>query len=149
MNKIRIKYGENEIEIEGTDDFIKEQLELFYERIKFTNSSFSPASLKEELLKEETKPKSKKIPSPAEYYRSKGRTDGISQLLIFAKYLELYRNKTEFSRADINNLAKEAKLAKDIHGQYFSNAVKQGLLRQISKGKYSLTLSAEELIASM
>jgi hypothetical protein len=90
-----------------------------------------------------------KVPSPAEFYKSKGRTDGISKLLIFAKYLELYKDITTFSRSEINQLAKEAKLSKDVHSQYFTNAVKQGLIRPHTGNKYSLTLSAEEVLASM
>jgi len=45
-------------------------------------------------------------------------------------------------------LAKEARLSRDVHAQYFSNAVKQGLLRSLGAGRYSLTLSAEELFAN-
>jgi hypothetical protein len=72
----------------------------------------------------------------------------VSQLLIFAKYLEQYENLSDFTGKDINRVAKEAKLAKDIHPQYFTNAVKQGLLRKQGQ-RYSLTLSAEETLASM
>lgn len=150
MNRIRIKHSENEIEVEGNDDFIKQQLESFYKKIEIAQTSIPPISLKKELLKkEDTKKDTGKIPSPAEFYRAKGKNDGISQLLIFGKYLELYKNQTEFTKSNINSLAKDTKLPKDIHSQYFTNAVKQGLLRSHAGGKYSLTLSAEEVIASM
>jgi hypothetical protein len=69
--------------------------------------------------------------------------------LIFGKYLEEFRGQADFSRQDINKIAAEAKTSKDIHGQYFSNAVKQGLLRSVGRGRYSLTLSAEEALAGM
>lgn len=89
--------------------------------------------------------------TPAEFYqqKAKGKTDGISKILIFGKYLEEFRSISEFSRQDINDLAKEAKLAKDIHTQYFTNAVKQGLLRSHGRSRYSLTLSAESIISAM
>ena len=90
-----------------------------------------------------------KAQTPAEFFKSKGKADGISQILIFGKYLEEYRNMSEFSQADINKVVKEAKLPKDIHGQYFTNAVKQGLLRSHGGGKYSLTLSAESVLSAM
>ncbi len=148
MTKIRLRHGDNEIELEGSAEFIKEHLESFYERLGLIGTGISAPQLKKAVGAAPPK-KPKKALSPAEFYRSKGKTDGVSKILIFAKYLELYRDKTEFSRADINKLAKEVKLSKDIHSQYFTNAVKQGLLRSLSGAKYALTLSAEEVIASM
>ena len=87
--------------------------------------------------------------TPAEYYKAKGKTDGVSQILIFAKYLEEFEGVSEFKRKDINDLTKKAKLSKDVHTQYFTNAVKQGLLRSHGGSQYSLTLSAESLLAAM
>lgn len=147
MSKIRICHGDNEIEMEGSDEFIEKYLKSFYERIGFSQTKNIPL-LKETLLKV-TEKGDKEAPTPAEFYKVKGKTDGISQILIFGKYLEKYRDKAEFSPSDINQLVAEAKLPKDIHGQYFSNAVKQGLLRSHPGGKYSLTLSAEEVIGSI
>jgi hypothetical protein len=149
MNKIRIRHGDNELELEGTDSFIKKQLEAFYSRIGLAQSAQPTRKLKQVLIESSNPTKSTAIPAPAEYYKSKGRTDGISQVLIFARYLEEYQKETEFTQAKVNAIAKEAKLSKDIHSQYFTNAVKQGLLRAHPGGKYSLTLSAEELLASM
>jgi hypothetical protein len=110
----------------------------------------SRRSIKDQLLEPDapsTSPSGKK-PTPAEFFRDKGKSDGLSTVLIFGKYLEDYEGRSEFSRGDINRLAKEARLSKDIHAQYFTNGVKQGLLRK-SGQRYSLTLSAEEVLASM
>ena len=148
MTKIRIRHRDHEIEVEGSDEFIKKHLDDFYERI----GSFptAPSSkLKEDILELNPEKKVGKAPTPAEFYQSKGKTDGISQILIFGTYLEKYKNVSMFKRQDINELAKEAKLAKDVHAQYFTNAVKQGLLRSHGQGKYSLTLSAEKVISTM
>ena len=149
MAKVRIRHGENEIEVEGSDAFIAKQLDAFYERVQPAQGVTAPATLKKDIQSSASKRTSGKIPTPAEFYRSKNRSDGVAQVLIFAKYLEDYRNKQEFTRPDINAIATEAKLSKDIHSQYFTNAVKQGLLRSISSGKYSLTLSAEDALAAM
>ena len=149
MGKIRVRHGDNEIEIDGSDAFIKKQLAGFYERIASARFETLPTSLKREIQASASKKSSGKQQTPAEFYRSKNRTDGISKIIIFSKYLEDYRGKSEFSRQDINGIAKEARLAKDIHAQYFTNAVKQGLLRNLGHGKYSLTLSAEEVLAAM
>jgi len=149
MAKIRIRHGEDEIELEGEDNFLEKQLKDFYERIEKKLPDKKRHTLKNDLIKPPPKRPTGKEPTPAEFYRSKKRTDGISKLLIFAKYLEEYRDISEFTPRDINNLAKDVKLPKDIHAQYFSNAVKQGLLRSHGSSKYSLTLSAEEALASM
>ena len=149
MSKVRIRHGENEIEVEGSVDFIAEHLKTFYERIHLIPSVPSSASLKKEIQASASKKPTGKVFAPAEFYRNKNRTDGVAQVLIFGKYLEEFRNKTEFTRSDINAVAKEAKVSKDIHGQYFTNAVKQGLLRGLGSGKYSLTLSAEDALAVM
>ncbi|HHI80491.1 MAG TPA: hypothetical protein ENK02_10975 [Planctomycetes bacterium] len=148
MSKLRVRHGENEIEIDGSDQFIKKQLEAFYARIGPVAAITSPATIKQQLLDEPSGPKKGKAPTPAEFYKSKGKKDGLSQLLIFARYLEEFEGKAEFTPGDINKLVKDAKLSKDIHPQYFSNGVKQGLLRKHGR-KYSLTLSAEEVLASM
>lgn len=149
MNKLRVKHGDNEIEIEGTDDFIKAQLAEFYAKVQEAGTRLPSSKIKHDILETPAKPPAGKEPSPAEYYRQKGREDGISQILILGKYLEEYRGMSEFSREDVNNLGKEARLSKNIHSQYFTNAVKQGLLRSHGRGKYSLTLSAESVISSM
>jgi hypothetical protein len=148
MNKISIRHGEHEIEIEGTDKFIKDQLAEFYSRMKDMTTRVSASKIKQDILEPIPKAVGKE-PTPAEFYREKGREDGISQILILGHYLEKYRGASEFTREEINKLGKEARLSKNIHGQYFTNAVKQGLLRAQGRGKYSLTLSAESALANM
>lgn len=151
MNKIRIRHGENEIEVEGENKFIQKQIEEFYKKIASLPSRITPTSLKQEILEPISKVSSARHMTPAEFYnlKSKGKTDGITNILIFGKYLEEFRGISEFSRQDINELASKAKLSKDIHTQYFTNAVKQGLLRSHGRSRYSLTLSAESVVATM
>jgi len=148
VSKIRVRHGDTEIELDGSDAFISKYLEQFYQRIDIGRSSVSATTIKKELLEPPAKPRQGKQLTPAEFYKSKGKDDGISQVLIFGKYLEEFEGMSEFSQADVNKAAEQAKLSKDIHGQYFTNAIKQGLLRKRGK-KYSLTLSAEEVLASM
>lgn len=151
MGKIKLKHGTHEIELEGDDAFIESQLKAFYDRIG-AGSLAAPApqiTPTQILTPAPATVSAGPPPAPAEFYRlkNKGKSDGITQLLIFAKYLDAYRSKSEFSQKDINAVVKEARLSKDIHGQYFSNAVKQGLLRSLGSGRYSLTLSAEEILS--
>lgn len=148
MSKIRIRHGEHEIELDGSDQFVATHLEQFYDKIGVVTGKPPRASLKQQLLDERAPSTPGKTPTPAEFYRSKGKTDGLSQLLIFARYLEEFQGKSEFSPGEVNQVAKDAKLSRNIHPQYFANAVQQGLLRKHGR-KYSLTLSAEEVLASM
>jgi hypothetical protein len=148
VSRIRVRFGDNEIELEGADDFIKRYLEQFYARAAGGHSISPKPAIREQLLSPAaTARATAKAPTPAEFFRQKGKTDGVSQILVFGKYLEQYCGKPEFTPKDVNAVAKEAKLAKDVHPQYFSNAVKQGLLRKQGQ-YYSLTLSAEELLAA-
>ena len=146
MGRVRVRHGDNEIEVDGSDAFVKKQLEQFYARLGDVAAVGTKAPIREQLLAPASSAKSgDKHPTPAEFYKQKGKTDGVSQVLVFGKYLEQFRDKPEFTRKDINAVAKEAKLSKDIHFQFFTNAVKQGLLRKQGQN-YSLTLSAEELL---
>ena len=148
MGKIRLRHGEDEIEVEGTDQFLQKQIESFYVRIGLASGTTVPTGIKQKLLGSEKPGKPAKAPSPAEYYKAKGKTDGVAKILILGKYLEQFENMSEFTRKDVNRVAGEAKFPKDIHPQFFTNAVKQGLLRKQGQ-KYSLTLSGEEVLASM
>ncbi|MCX6639571.1 MAG: hypothetical protein NTW14_03695 [bacterium] len=148
MGKLRIRYSENEFEAEGDEKFIELHMKRFYEKIEGSSTQHSTTK-SDELEDAPPKIPEGKIPTPAEFYKAKGKTDGLSQILVFGKYLELYRMISEFTKLDINGIAKEVKLSKDIHSQYFTNAVKQGLLRSHGQGKYSLTLSAEKILSAL
>jgi len=147
MSKIRIRHGEDEIEVEGSDSFIKKQLDSFYQRVPVLPTG-PPATLKKDIQAATDKKTPGRLPTPAEFYKAKNPRGGVSQILVFGKYLEEYRGKPEFTPQEINQIAGEAKL-KNIHGQHFTNAVKQGLLRSRERGKYSLALSAEDVLAAM
>ena len=147
MSKIRVRHGEDEIELEGSDDFISARLTAFYEQLpKLTAAPPEQDGTRSAILRPAAS--KHKAVTPAEFYRSYGApTDGVSQILVFAKYLEDIEGRSEFAIADVNLAAKNARLAKNIHSQYFSNAVRDGLLRRDQKGLYSLTVSAEERLS--
>ena len=149
MSKVHIRHGDNEIEVEGSDAFIKKQLDGFYARVHQVQPVSAPATLKKDIQDSASKKPVGKALTPAEFYKSKNRTDGVAQILIFGKYLEEYRGIAEFTRSEVDAVTGNAKISKRIHSQYFTNAVKQGLLRSLGGGKYSLTLSAEDALAAM
>ncbi|MFA5866765.1 MAG: hypothetical protein WC891_02200 [Actinomycetota bacterium] len=151
MSRVWLRYGDNEIEVEGTDAFVKTYIEEFHSRISKERGDVVKPELKESIYKASSTEKPKqKAPTPAEYFKTKGsKADGISRVLIFGKYLEEFKAKSPFKQSDINDIAKEARLAKNIHAQYFTNAVQRGLLRAHGKGAYSLTLSADEYLSKI
>jgi hypothetical protein len=151
MEKIYIKHGEHEIIIESDNkDFITSNLSSiyqFYSHIEKTNLP-TPKEIKKQLI-DHKKIKHNHKPTPAEYYREMNPSSGKEKLLVFAKYLDEYESISQFTSQDINRIAEEVKLPKNIHTQYYTDGVRQGLLRQHGSGKYSLTLSAEDIIEKM
>jgi len=138
------KVGDQEIEVEGDDAFIQKQLKVFFERL-----GYHPQSASRDLpSKIVAGAKSGKVLSPAEYYRQKNPNGGTETLIVLAKYLDEFRNKSDFTKKDIKTIAQEAKLS-TIHGQYYANAVKQGLLRSVGRGTYGLSISGEDIVAAM
>lgn len=144
--RVRYKVGDHEIEVEGSGKFIKQQLKEFFARVRSPGGQRPMAAELPEKIAEAAR--KGKAPSPAEFVRAKQPRSGTEQLIVLAKYLEDYRSISEFRRSDINKIAGEAKI-RDIHSQYYSMAVKQGLLRTVGTGKYSLTLSGEDAVLSM
>ncbi|SRR5229473_690495 len=138
------KVGDHEIEVEGDNAFIQKQLKLFFERL-----GHRPQSVSKDLpSKIVAVAKSSKILGPAEYFRQKSPNGGTETLIVLGKYLDEFRNKSEFTRKDINAVAREAKLS-PIHAQYYANAVKQGLLRAIGRGTYGLSITGEDAVGAM
>jgi hypothetical protein len=146
---VRFRFGESEVEIEGDPKFIDKYLKTFWDRLGGRPVEAAPSSKHVDWPAQiAASAKGKKAPSPAEFYREKNPDSGTETLIVFAKYLEDYRSQPEFKPADINKVAKDAKV-KDVHSQYYTYAVKQGLLRPVGKGKYALTLSGEDVVTAM
>jgi hypothetical protein len=144
MGKIRLRHGDSEIELEGDEGFIERQLADFYSRFKINPTSVRSAP---RLLQATAKHgQVTKDSTPAEYLKVHAdlNVNGVMQLLLLGRYLEEVREKADFTPSDINQIAKEAKLPRDIHTQRFIDAVGAGLLRSDS-GRYSLTSSAQEI----
>jgi hypothetical protein len=143
--RVRLRLGENEIEVEGDEKFVEAQVQRFIKRMGGTTTSTPPPDLPAKIV---AAAKPTTAPAPAEYYRQKKPKGGTETLLVLAKYLEDFRSQNQFSVTEINRLAAEAKI-KDVHTQYFTRAVQQGLTRSVGKSKYALTISGEDAVVSM
>lgn len=149
QQRVRWRLGDNEIEIEGTDAFISNQLKAFFEKVSAgPKLSSLPSNLPSQIATAARTTVAGQAPSPSEYLRQKTPQGGTETLVVLAKFLTDFRGAEEFSVLEINKLAKEARL-KDVHNQYFTMAVQQGLLRTGGKGKYAITLSGEDAVAGM
>lgn len=149
-NRIKVRVGENEIELEGDAKFIEAQLAKFYEKIGATLAKSASAPTPESgLVQSKVKwATPTRDLSPAEFLRRALPKGGTEQLLALGHFLEQNRAAKDFDQKEIKALCQEAKL-RDIHGQYFTLAVKQGLLRVSTKGRYALTLTGEDAVTRM
>jgi hypothetical protein len=138
------KIGDNEIEVEGDNAFIAKQLQTFFDRLDRTPQS-STRDLPSKIV---AVAKSGKVLGPAEYFRQKSPNGGTETLIVLGKYLDEFRNKSEFTPKDIKAIALEGKIP-NIQGQYYINAVKQGLLRSLGRGTYGLSIRGEDAVAAM
>ena len=146
IQKVRYKIGDQEIEIEGSEKFVKQQLREFFARAgTSTGQQPSRIALPDKIA---AAARAGKAQSPTEFFRSKQPRSGTEKLIVLAKYLEDHRSVVEFKPTDINKLAREARIP-DIHPQYYTTAIKQGFLRTVAKAKYSLTLTGEDAVLSM
>lgn len=142
-NRVRFKFGDSEVEVEGNDEFIEKKLTDFFSRIGKDSGALT--NLPQKII---AAAKSSKALSPGEFVREKSPKGGTATLLVLAKYLEDLSGTQSFRQKDINKLAAQAKL-KDVHGQYFTLAVQQGYLRTLGRSGYALTITGEDVVAGM
>lgn len=148
-NRIKVRVGESEIELEGDSKFIEAQLAKFYESINRSAQQAAMMTGPTESVQSKVKAATPtRELSPAEFLRKVSPKGGTEQLLALGHYLETNRGLKDFSQQEVKTLCGEAKL-KDLHGQYFTLAIKQGLLRSSSKGRYALTLTGEDAVSKM
>jgi hypothetical protein len=145
--RFRLKLGDAELEVEGEKEFVQAQIDKFSAMVETKPRVIHgvESKLPEKIVAEA---KSGKSLAPAEWVRQKAPKTGTEQLVVLGKYLEEHRGQPDFGAAEINKIAGEARL-KNIHGQYFTYATQQGLLRQTGKGRYALTLTGEDLVLAM
>ena len=149
-NRIKVRVGDCEIELEGEAKFIEKELAKFYERASAQNmrSVQIGTAVGESVQSRVNAATPTKDLSPSEFLRRAAPKGGTEQLLALSHYLEQNHGVKDFSKQEVRALCSEAKL-KDLHPQYFILAVKQGLLRGTAKGRYALTLTGEDAVSKM
>ncbi|MBI5765181.1 MAG: hypothetical protein HZA51_16830 [Planctomycetes bacterium] len=149
-NRIKVRVGDSEIELEGDAKFIESQLTKFYQKIgtQQPNDSLRTSIATDSVQSRVKAATPTKEMSPAEFLRRVAPRGGTEQLLALAHFLEQNRDAKDFSQQEVRTLCGEAKL-KNLHGQYFVLAVQQGLLRSTAKSRYALTLTGEDAVSKM
>lgn len=86
--------------------------------------------------------------SPAEFLRKVKPDGGLQTLIALCYYLDNYLRETSFTQKRLRELAVAAKI-KDIHPQYFTRGVREGMLADAGDRAYRLTQSGEDLVVSL
>ncbi len=136
--RFRVRLGDAELEVEGDRAYIEERLQWFLTHIAGNNARVRAAR----------KDDQQKPSSPAEFIRQKRPSGGKETLLVLAYYLEHFEEMAAYTQQQVNDAAGRAK-TKSIHSQYFTTAVKEGLLRNADRGAYALTLSGEDFVTAL
>jgi hypothetical protein len=144
MERLRLKIGDCELEVEGEQAFIDKHLAGFEQRI--TGLSSKKESLDPAPRKAVQATDGRRL-SPAEFYKRKRPDGGTKTLVVLASYLRDHRGQANFKRSDISALCEEVRI-KPIHGQYYTLAVQQGLLMEVDGG-LTVTLTGDELVEGM
>jgi hypothetical protein len=145
MEKLRLRVGEYELEVEGEQAFIEKHLAAFDQRI--TGALGGKDQLAQSIQKKTPQRVESRVLSPAEFYKQKRPDGGTKTLVVLGTYLRDQRSQANFRRADINSLCEEVRI-KHVHPQYYTLAVKQGLLMGTENG-FSITLTGDELVERM
>ena len=131
--RLRLKIGENEIEIEGDKAFIKQYLNSLLDKLDSPKAPGQRIDGHKPTQQIETmSDKAKKTLAPDEFVRQRNPKGGTEKLIVLAKYLEDYEKLNEFKSKDINRISRLAKIGK-IDAAYYPLAVKQGLLNKIKR----------------
>jgi hypothetical protein len=141
MEKLRLKIGDHELEVEGEQSFIEKHLAAFDQRI--AGLAVKKATVREEFKRSVQGVEGRTL-SPAEFYKQKRPDGGTKTLVVLGSFLRDYRKQATFKRGDINALCEEVRI-KHIHGQYYTLAVQQGLLME-ADGGFTVTLTGDELV---
>jgi len=145
MEKLRLKVGDYELEVEGEQAFIEKHLAAFDQRI----ASFVAGKEQfGETPRKTVQRTDNRSLSPAEFYKQKRPDGGTKTLVVLGSYLRDYRGQATFRRSDINTICEEVRI-KHIHAQYYTLAVQQGLLMEAEGGGLSVTLTGDELVERM
>jgi hypothetical protein len=107
---MRIRVGENELEVTGPSDFVKKQIDHFIELNKTAqllpqNKPKTSASLSVE--KARTEQKTISLP---QFFRKTGVRTDVDRTLVAGYYLETYKSSENFTASEVTKTIRDAKI---------------------------------------
>ena len=147
MSKIHIRVGDIEIEFEGSEEFIKEQIPDLLHEIAELKAPFIIEEEAEEMSPDEHQ---KFVDlSVATIAEKIGVKTGKELVVAAAAYLTFVKNRPSFHRREILNVMKEAShhyqknYSKNL-SRYLQQLLREGVLNQTSSGIYALSAAARK-----
>lgn len=146
MSKIRIRVGDLEIEFEGSEDFIKEQIPEILQDAADIKVSSSVQTTEEEIegISQEEQEKFVDL-STASIAQKIGVKTGKELVIAAAAFLTFVKNKPSFHRREILYAMKEAtpyyqqNYSKNL-SRYLDQLVREGSFNKTSAGTYALSM---------
>lgn len=147
--RIRIKFGEVEIEAEGDKEFVEKHIEEFKKEMPKIAKELPP---KEKTVTSETQKERVELEglSLAEFYKQKQPRDHNETVVVFAYWLTKKEKKGEFKTKDITACYDGARIPKPKNATQHVQAVASGKKAQLTagskRGYYKLTLTGEDFV---
>lgn len=155
QSRIRIKYGAIEIEYEGPEQFLKDELPGLVEVI--SNLAHSPAPM-DPPTTPVTAPSASPVSSasntklaPNSVAAKLGSKSGLDLIIAAAGYLEIMAGKASYSRQELLTAMKEATqyynatISSNL-SKYLKTLVKDSRLNEVASGRYALAAAQRAVI---
>ncbi len=151
---MRVRIGENELEVSGPKDFVKKEIDAFKKEQKVilpVISSSSGPKLKQEIV---GALKITKQMSVNQFFRKIPSKTDVDRTLIASYYLEKYRNYENFTASDVREIIKESRNnpPRNTNDSINSN-IRKGLIMAAGdregKRAFVLTTDGEDAINEM
>ena len=150
--RIRVNLNTREIEIEGSEDFIKNNTDKFDNYLHALRNEPAPGSFAGRTAGKTNgeEPKKPKPGSFAEYYQRlpKGAKKG-DKILLAAYYSQMKNPDNSFSTRETTKLLSAQNVKLSNPSQYIKNSINSSRMEQLQKGRYRLTKDGIEHVNSM
>lgn len=105
---MRVRVGENELEVSGPEGFVEKKIAEFLEKQK-AQSYIEPGGTKGKVESRETN-KKRKTTSAAQFFRKLGLKTDVGRTLAAGYYLEKYKDYENFTASEAKEVIRAAKI---------------------------------------
>lgn len=149
MNRIRIKQGDRELEIEGEAGFVEQHLE------KLMGATFGAAPVAAVQATPEVREEIRRVPasfavkknlSLDDFIELKGPQDLVDRLLVLAYYQEKYEATIAYTLAQLTTLWEEQWPELPLVEETWQAAIERGYLQWQEDGRLTLSFSGHHYV---